>query len=57
MHPQLIPYEILTEREKKKNRDRALELLRFLQMHGFRVHGGLVHIISNIFIKTFVIWN
>lgn len=37
IHPQLVPYSILTDKEKKKEREKAQELLRFMQMHGFRI--------------------
>ena len=30
---------MLTERERNLQRDKAKELLRFLQVHGFRVEG------------------
>lgn len=37
VHPQLVPYDILTDRERRKNREHAQELLRFLQFLGFRI--------------------
>merc|ERR1712168_134570 len=37
IHPQLVAYSKLTDRERKKDRDRAQELMRYLQMYGFRV--------------------
>uniref|UniRef100_X1Z8I7 Ryanodine receptor n=1 Tax=Capitella teleta TaxID=283909 RepID=X1Z8I7_CAPTE len=37
IHPQLVPYSVLTDKEKKNKRSKAQELLRFMQMHGFRV--------------------
>lgn len=39
IHPSLVPYDILTDREKKRDREIAMELLRFLQMHGYRIMG------------------
>ncbi len=38
IHPQLVPYDVLTDKERKKDLDRAQELLRYLQMNGFRVN-------------------
>jgi len=40
IHPQLVQYNVLTDKEKKKYRDRSQEILRFLQVHGFRVISG-----------------
>lgn len=37
IHPQMVPYDLLTDREKKKNRERSQELLKFLQYEGFKV--------------------
>lgn len=37
IHPQMVPYDLLTDREKKKNRERSQELLKFLQFEGFKV--------------------
>ena len=39
IHTQLLPFAMLTERERNVQRDKAKELLRFLQVQGFRVEG------------------
>merc|ERR1711915_651985 len=31
MHPQMVPYDMLTEKEKRKDRQRSTELIKYLQ--------------------------
>lgn len=40
-----VPYDLLTDREKKKNRERSQELLKFLQFEGFKVYLYCPHIL------------
>ncbi|CAG0880143.1 unnamed protein product [Darwinula stevensoni] len=35
--PQLVPYDLLTDNEKRKDRERAIELLKYIQYQGFKV--------------------
>ena len=43
IHPQFIPYRQLTDDEKRVDRDRAQELMRYIQTSGFRIIGYVRH--------------
>lgn len=37
IHPQMVPYDMLTEKEKRKDRFRSVELLKYLQFMGYKL--------------------
>lgn len=38
LHPLMVPYDLLTDREKRKNRDRSQELLKYMLFEGYKVY-------------------
>lgn len=37
-HPLVVPYDLLTDKEKRKDRDRMNELLKYIQYQGYRLY-------------------
>ena len=37
IHTQMVPYDMLTEKEKRKDRQRSMELIKYLQYMGYRL--------------------
>ena len=38
LHPKMVPYDLLTDKEKRENRELSSELLKFLQYEGYNVY-------------------
>uniref|UniRef100_T1E1N4 Putative ryanodine receptor n=1 Tax=Cupiennius salei TaxID=6928 RepID=T1E1N4_CUPSA len=38
IHAQLVPYDLLTDKEKRKNRERSQEFLKYLQYEGYKIY-------------------
>ncbi|KAK7790957.1 hypothetical protein R5R35_007854 [Gryllus longicercus] len=38
IHPQLVPYDLLTDKEKRKDRERSQEFLKYMQYQSFKLH-------------------